>query len=172
MNARAQILLASASGLARPKAALTLLPEPDIEPDLLPVALGVWTLAAAVQLTKNAETLPDEPERDRFMEALSVIAARIYDDAFLALIDVLRRSRYCADEASRKSWVALFTILGLEHPDTLRHRRTLDMWLYQKGNWDERAPIAVASSLSCAWYAFGQGFPIAVACRFQLLRPR
>lgn len=129
-NARARILLAGTTVLVRPAEALALLPESDVEPDLLPVASSVRSIAEAVQLTKNAATLPDEPERNRFLEALSAIAEREYDDAILALIDVLQRNRYYADDAPRKIGVALFTLLGVEHPVTLRHRRTFDMWLY------------------------------------------
>ena len=129
-NVRAQILLAGAIVLMRPEEAFALLPESDAEPDLLPVASSVRTLVEAFQLTQNATALSDEPERDRFMEALVALADKDYDDTILALIDVLQRNRYYADDAPRKIGVALFTLLGVEHPVTLRHRRTFDMWLY------------------------------------------
>ncbi len=129
-NARAQILLAGASVLTRPEEALALLPASDAEPDLVPVASSVRILVEAIRLTQDAEALPDEPERDRFVEALSAIADRDYDGAILALINVLQRNRFYANDAPRKVGVALFTLLGAEHPVTLRHRRTFDMWLY------------------------------------------
>ena len=94
------------------------------------VQLGeaVQTLARLLTLDPNA--LPDAPGRDAYRTARAALARRDVDAALAAFIDVIRTHRYYDDDGARKACIALFTVLGEEHPAVRKHRPAFNMALY------------------------------------------
>jgi putative thioredoxin len=68
--------------------------------------------------------------KDTYVAALDALADQDFDTALDQFIDVVRTNRDYDDDGARKACIALFTLLGEEHPTTQAHRRTFDMALY------------------------------------------
>ena len=58
------------------------------------------------------------------------VSSADFDAALEHFIQVIQTHRYYDDDGSRKASVALFNLLGEEHPVTQKHRRTFNMALY------------------------------------------
>ncbi len=101
-----------------------------VEPSLLQTEEAVQTVARLLRLRQLPDELPDEAGRDAYRAALDALARRDFDAALSQFIAVLQTNRYYDDDGARKACIALFTLLGEQHPITRRHRRTFDMWLY------------------------------------------
>lgn len=129
-NARARFLLAQLLAFRDPDEATALVEGAADEPDLIQIAEAIETLARLKHLRAHPDELPDEPGKDAYTEALNALAQRDFDSALTALIAVLQQNRYYDDDGARKAGIALFTLLGPQHPVTRQHRRTFDMWLY------------------------------------------
>jgi putative thioredoxin len=99
-------------------------------PALMQVGESIQTVARLLNLANDPSPLPDEPGRETYIKAAKALAAQQFDDALAGFIEVIQANRYYDDDGSRKACVALFTLLGAEHPATLKHRRTFDMVLY------------------------------------------
>lgn len=100
------------------------------EPRHVQIAESVRNLAAALAGADAKDDLPAEPGREDFQDAVEALRGGDFDSAIGSLINVLKQNRYFADDIARKTGVAVFTLLGDQHPVTRAHRRTFDMWLY------------------------------------------
>ena len=100
------------------------------EPRYVQVAESVRNLAGVLAGVGDPAGLPDEPGREAYLAAVSSLRAGDFDASVQHLIEVLQVNRYFADDGARKAGVAIFTLLGDQHPVTRAHRRTFDMWLY------------------------------------------
>jgi putative thioredoxin len=83
-----------------------------------------------LELAEDPSSLPDGDAREDYRAAIKALAAQDFDTAIDHFIDVVRANRDYDDDGARKACVALFTLLGEEHPVTQEHRRTFDMALY------------------------------------------
>jgi putative thioredoxin len=90
----------------------------------------VQTIARLLRLAEDPSELPDGDARDDYVAGIEALAAHDADDALDHFIDVVRVNRDYDDDGARKACVALFTLLGEDHPVTQDHRRTFDMALY------------------------------------------
>lgn len=81
-------------------------------------------------LAADADSLPEGPGKELFTEVLSRLRSSQFDDAASRIVKLLQSDRYYADDGARKLGIALFTLLGPDHPVTKKHRRTFDMHLY------------------------------------------
>jgi putative thioredoxin len=81
-------------------------------------------------LTLSEQILPEDPVRERYVEAVEHLAAERFDDALSAFITVIRENRYYDDDSSRKACIAIFRYLGEEHEITMKHRKVFDRALY------------------------------------------
>jgi putative thioredoxin len=84
----------------------------------------------AEQLATDEESLPDGAGRTLFKDVLAHLKSGKFDEAVSSLVSLLQTDRYYADDAARKLGVALFTLLGPDHPVTQKHRRIFDMYLF------------------------------------------
>ncbi len=127
-NAAASALLAGALVFTNPQRALTLAAT-GMSGELRHVQLSesVRTLAAA--LDPSAAPLPEEPGREHAENAVENLRQMAFHEAAGDLLEVLQKNPAFADGWARKVGVALYTLLGLDHPVTRAHRRTFDMWL-------------------------------------------
>ena len=130
-HAEAQILLAQTLAFDDPEQALALVEKAGFaRPALEQTKEAIQTLARLVELSGRPEALPDGPGRDTYLAASDALKQHDFDAALERFIDVLRTDRYYDDDGARKACIALFTLLGPQHPATRKHRRTFDMALY------------------------------------------
>lgn len=130
-DAEVKVLLAQALAFRDPKRATALAEDADVaDPALRQVREAVQTLTRLIALGDEPESLPDAPGRETYLDAIRALREANYDDALSRFIDVIRENRRYDDDGARKACVALFTVLGAEHPATQSHRRTFDMALY------------------------------------------
>ncbi len=131
-NAAARILLAKLKVFDDPEGALELVEGID------PPSGGDAQLAEAVELIAGVLSMPDDgehglpegPGKSAYVEALAALRDHDYETAIAELLDVLLKDRFYADDAARKLGLALFTLLGPEHPVTLAKRKMFNMYLY------------------------------------------
>jgi len=127
----AQVLMARALAFRDPKRAKALADAADVaDPALRQTRESVQTIARLVDLADDPDALPDAPGRDDYRAAIEALAEEDFDTAVQHFIDVVRAHRDYDDDGARKACIALFTLLGPEHPVTQNHRRTFDMALY------------------------------------------
>ena len=126
-HAEARVLSAAINVWDDPAAATGALAELDVaEPGLIQLTEAVSQVATSLSLTE----LPDGAGKELFTTALSKLSGGEFDEAIASLIQVLTVDRYYDDDHPRKLGVAVFTLLGPEHPVTRKHRRMFDMVLY------------------------------------------
>ncbi|MGE0057849.1 MAG: tetratricopeptide repeat protein, partial [Dehalococcoidia bacterium] len=65
-----------------------------------------------------------------YLAAAALISDQDFPAAFDELLRVVRADRKLDDDGARKSMLALFTVLGDEHPLTAQYRRQLERALF------------------------------------------
>ena len=130
-NSKARLLLAQIIVLDDPDAAEELAEGSAFAgPGFVQLEEAIKVVARLLRLQRDGATLPDEPGRDAYREAIEALDRRDFDAALASFIDVIRTNRYYDDDGARKATIALFTLLGEQHPITRKHRRSFDMALY------------------------------------------
>ena len=126
-----KVHLAQALAFRDPQRAKALAADADIaDGSLRQIRESVQTVARLLELNEDPSSLPDDPVRDTYLEGIKALADEDFDVAIRRFIDVVRQNRDYDDDGARKACVALFTLLGSDHPATQEHRRTFDMALY------------------------------------------
>lgn len=130
-NAEAKVLLAQALAFRDPRRAQALADDADVaDPSLRQVREAVQTIARLIALGDDPDAFPDAPGRTAYLAGIEALSTANYDAALQHFIEVVRENRDYDDDGARKACVALFTLLGNDHPATRSHRRTFDMALY------------------------------------------
>ena len=129
-HATARLLLAQLLAFRNPDEAAALVQGVAAEPAFGQIQQAIQTVARLTHLHGHPDALPDEDGKATYLAALDALAQRDFDTALTQLIDALQKNRYYDDDGARKAGIALFTLLGPDHPVTRKHRRTFDMWLY------------------------------------------
>lgn len=128
-RSHAQILLARTLTFQTPAEAAALAEAAHfVSPALQQTKEATLTLARLQQLPR--EELPEASGRDAYAEAAAALRRQDFDAALSRLIEVVQVNRAYDDDGARKACVALFALLGAEHPAVKAHRRTFDMALY------------------------------------------
>lgn len=82
-------------------------------------------------LTELVEEAPDEvPAKEAFKHAARMLINHQYEDAIKEFLQLLGTDRALYDDGARKACVAVFTLLGEQHPVTKSYRRRFSMLLY------------------------------------------
>ncbi len=118
----ARTLLACALLFTDPKRAMSLVQRIETGADA-ERADAVRTLARFTDESFSLASLPDSPEKGIYSAAVETLRTRDFDGALGHFIEVLRLNRLYDDDGSRKACIAIFKLLGEEHPITLRHRQ-------------------------------------------------
>lgn len=127
----AQVLMARALAFKDPTRAQALADEANVaDPTLRQTRDAVQTLARLLEIAEDPSVLPDEDGSEDYVAGIYALADQDFDAALDHFIDVVRLHRDYDDDGARKACVALFTLLGEDHPVTQEHRRTFDMALY------------------------------------------
>ena len=128
-NATASVLMAQLVLFRDPDQALDLVGGASFAgPAYVQTEEAVRTLAPLLQ--RDTDDLPDEPGREAYTAALDALRRREFDTALAHFIKVIQANRYYDDDGARKACVALFNLLGEDHPITQKHRQTFNMSLY------------------------------------------
>lgn len=128
-NPKARVLLAQIVVFRDPTEAAELVKGSAFAgPGFVQIEDAVQTIARLMSF--GTGELPEGEGRDEYGEAISALTTRDFDAAVERFIEVIRKNRYYDDDGARKACVALFTLLGPEHPVTRKHRRVFDMALY------------------------------------------
>ena len=99
-----------------------------------PIALGskhygaaeaVKTLATAFGSLDNGQQLAESPVKEGYLAAIRDARSHAYEPALEGLLDVVRRDRQYEEDGARKVIIAIFKLLGEEHPLTGKYRRAL-----------------------------------------------
>jgi putative thioredoxin len=130
-NAKARILLAQILVFRDPERAESLAEGAAFAgPSYVQIGEAVHTIARLMRLDDNPNDLPDEDGKATYLNALNALAERDFDTTLTHFIGVIQTNRYYDDDGARKACIALFTLLGPQHPATRKHRRLFDMALY------------------------------------------
>ncbi len=92
--------------------------------NLLPLA------EALVWLEEHPQGERDDPLEAMYVRALDLIRRGNIEAAMDGLLEIMRRDKRYRDDMPRKLMVALFEILGQNHPLTKQYRRELSMVLF------------------------------------------
>ncbi len=127
----AQVLMARALAFKDPSRAQVLADEAEVaDPALRQMRDSVRTITRLLELGENPDALPEDGVKDTYLAAIEALDDQNLETALENFIDVVRTHRDYDDDGARKACIALFTLLGEQHPLTKEHRRTFDMALY------------------------------------------
>jgi putative thioredoxin len=91
---------------------------------------AIRVIARLRTLTTNEDQLPAAEVRSSYRAAIQMLVAGDIDAALGQFIDIIRQDRHYDNDGSRKACIALFKLLGEEHPVTQKHRRDFSSALY------------------------------------------
>jgi putative thioredoxin len=129
-NVQASALMARLLAFDAPVEAAALARAAAAEPGHVQLNDAVQTIAHLMALQQNPESLPEGLGQSAYRQALEALSRRDFDTALEHFIEVIQQDRYYDDDGARKACIALFTLLGEQHPATRKHRRMFDMSLY------------------------------------------
>ncbi|MDX1430718.1 MAG: tetratricopeptide repeat protein, partial [Rhodothermales bacterium] len=130
-NAAASVMLAQLTLFDDPADALRLVDGVEIvDPILKQVAEGIAVIARLRSMSPPDDGLPDGDGRASYVAAIESLAERDIDGALESFVDVIQANRYYDEDGARKACLALFSMLGEDHPVTRKHRPQFNMALY------------------------------------------
>lgn len=130
-NPKARVLLAQMLAFRDPAAAADLVNGSAFAgPGFVQVEDSIKTVARMFELAEDADSLPEGAGRQPYQAALAALRTRDFDEALERFIEVIQSDRYYDDDGARKACVAIFTLLGNDHPAVKKYRRRFDMALY------------------------------------------
>ncbi len=114
-----------------PNRAEELIAEVDVaDPTLLQIKDSVAVVSRLLELYSSPDSIPDGKMQLTYVQAIEALARDDFDAALERFIEVVQADREYDDDGARKACVALFTLLGNDHPVTKKHRRVFDTSLY------------------------------------------
>jgi putative thioredoxin len=129
-NHHALVLLAGTLVKEDPLRARALLSPVEEDSLQFQPAEAVRMLARFAEVGRNPALLPDDPVRETYRDAMRLASAEKFDEAVVLFIEVIRTNRSYDDDGARKAVIAIFTLLGPEHPVTVNRRREFSGALY------------------------------------------
>ncbi len=129
-NEKARVLLAKTILYSDPVRAVKLAGEIEEHSEHFDLASSVKTFGRLFTLYNDPGKLADSEVKPLYSSAIESLQKQDYDDALTKFIEVIRNERYYDDDGSRKAVIAIFKLLGDEHPVTVKHRRDFGSALY------------------------------------------
>jgi putative thioredoxin len=127
----AQVLMARALVFKDADRARVLANEAEVaDPDLRQMRESVRTILRLLERGEDPSSFPENGVKDTYVAAIEALDDQDVETALQNFIEVVRTNRDYDDDGARKACIALFTLLGEQHPLTQEHRRTFDMALY------------------------------------------
>jgi putative thioredoxin len=128
-NQQAKVLLARTYLFENPARAKQLTEQLD-DPQCSEMSEGLKTLARLISLESDSDQLPDSPTKRQYLGAIADLRSQKFEAALEKFIEVIRTDRYYDDDGSRKACIAIFKLIGEEHPTTQKYRREFSSALY------------------------------------------
>jgi len=128
-NIDALALLARIIVFTDPAGALARIQNID-EPRLSDSIEAVKTIARLLLVANREAELPEGDVRPLYHSAIQRLSSGDFDGAVSLFIDVIRRNRSYDEDGSRKACIAIFRLLGDDHPVTQQRRREFTSALY------------------------------------------
>ena len=128
-NIDARILLARSLVFTDPAQAAATIVDLD-EPKYSDVLDSIRVVARLHTFAADPGKLADSEARRLYHSAIQHLAAGEFDAAVGTFIQVIRDNRSYDEDGSRKACIAIFRLLGEEHPVTQKHRRDFSSALY------------------------------------------
>ncbi len=128
-NHQAAALLAQAIFGSDPEQALRAVEPIGLGSEHYDVAEAVRTLVGAFSRIDGSPP-PEDSVRDTYVGAVAAARSGDFGAALDGFIEVVRRNRYYDDDGARKTCIAIFKLLGEDHPTTKRSRPLLSNALY------------------------------------------
>jgi putative thioredoxin len=100
---------------------------PQSEPELAARARGLQSL---VQFKQAAQSEPLSELDKIYQQAAIAALAQDYDVALAGFLQIVERDRIYRQDAGRRGMLAIFDLLGNEHPLSTQYRKALMMALY------------------------------------------
>jgi putative thioredoxin len=122
-NEQARVLLAGTLVASDPARASSLVEGIEEHSRHFPLADAVRTYALLLEKASRPDSLPEGAVKPLYRQALQDLAGNNFDPALEKFIDVIRQDRAYDGDGARRAVIALFRILGEEHPTTLKYRR-------------------------------------------------
>jgi len=130
-NGEARVLLASLIVFSEPERAAEMAREGGRKaPAAYPLSQAVQTVADLLRAPGRFASLPDDPAKAPLLAAVERLGGNDLDGALAKLVESVRLNRRYEDEIARRACLALFEVLGSQHPLTRRHQRALEMALF------------------------------------------
>ncbi len=93
-------------------------------------AEAIKSLAATFGSLDDEESLSDSPVKDDYIAAIRGVQSHAYEASLEGFLDVVRKDRQYDKDGARKAIIAIFKLLGEDHPLTGKYRRALSSALY------------------------------------------
>ncbi len=129
-NEQARVLLAGATIFVDAPRAAELVARIEEHSRHFPLADAIRTYARLLEKGAQPEKLAEGPAKSKYQLALGQLARHEHDAALESLIEVIRLDRAYDEDGARKAVVAIFRILGENHPLTQKYRRPFSSALY------------------------------------------
>ena len=129
-NQLAQLLMAQSYLGEDPEKAVDYIKGIRDDSDLYERAEAIRIMARLIGIVRDPASLPESPAREPLLSGARHALAGEQERALVDFIASIRLDRSYADELARRACLALFRILGDDHPITQAHRREFDGALY------------------------------------------
>ena len=129
-NKDAQLLLAQVYIYTDPQRTFDLLTSFTIADPGYELADSLRSFAHLFIQSQNPENIPDSQAKSHCLTAIAYLKKQDFDHALEEFIQSLKKDRTFNSECAKKSCIAIFKILGEEHPLTKKHRRAFGAALY------------------------------------------
>jgi putative thioredoxin len=129
-NERAAVLLAQTHLNTDQQQAVKAVESVNLGSESFEPAEAIRTLAGVFGRAETPVTLPDDPVRGLYLDAVAKARSNDFVAALDGFIEVVRKNRYYDDDGSRKACIAIFKLLGEDSQVTKEYRRALSNALY------------------------------------------
>jgi len=129
-NEAATVLLARTYLADDPAKAERLVSDLDASSEQFQTVEAIRTVAHLGRIAADPSSLPDSSVRVPYASAAADLAAKRYEAALRGFIGVLRADRAYDHEGARKACIAIFKLLGDDHPLTGSYRREFSSALF------------------------------------------
>jgi putative thioredoxin len=129
-NHHARVLLAETYIRSDPEKAAVLVEGIEEHSEHFPMADAVRTIGSLLRKLSDPAVLHEETVKPMYLQAIRALARHDEAAALEKFIEVIRTDRSYDDDGSRKACIAIFRILGEDHPTTQQYRRSFSSALY------------------------------------------
>jgi len=127
---KAKILLAQTYLYTNPNKAEELVEQIDENSNEFQMVENIRIFIKLFNYLKTPERLPENPVKNKYLQAIKNLHSKDYEKALKGFIEVLEKNRSYDDDGSRKACIAIFKFLGEDHLITRKYRPIFSRTLY------------------------------------------